>query len=304
MYNNVLIPTDGSDNVDVVATHGLSIASRCDATIHALHVLKSTPSERKRELTMLPENESSSFAVEAATNAWVSERDSATRQVTDRATRRGLSVNSAVRRGIPARTIRHYANAHEIDLICMRTHERTALERFLFGSVTGGVVRSLPAPVLIVTQTEHRSTDDSKSDNYYQDVLVPISGIEKNRAGRDHGLALARAYDATIHILHIADHSRSSLGEDKLDESVAAFKRDSRQVLERPSETEAAQSDRSVTTAVRYDSPRRSIRNYVVEHDIDLVILGPRKPLGLSRRFFEPPLDRILRTTTAPVLIT
>ncbi|MEM4782584.1 MAG: universal stress protein, partial [Halalkalicoccus sp.] len=38
MYDSVLIPTDGSEMVDVTLEHGLRIASDNDATIHALYV--------------------------------------------------------------------------------------------------------------------------------------------------------------------------------------------------------------------------------------------------------------------------
>ena len=47
MYTDILIPTDGSDNVEPAIKYGLDLARRYDATVHALHVVDSSPIERK-----------------------------------------------------------------------------------------------------------------------------------------------------------------------------------------------------------------------------------------------------------------
>ena len=38
MYDDILVPTDGSDVANVAVDHAVDIASKYDATIHALFV--------------------------------------------------------------------------------------------------------------------------------------------------------------------------------------------------------------------------------------------------------------------------
>lgn len=39
MYESILIPTDGSQDMETVVKQGIELAKRCDATVHTLHVV-------------------------------------------------------------------------------------------------------------------------------------------------------------------------------------------------------------------------------------------------------------------------
>ncbi|WP_242509272.1 universal stress protein, partial [Natrinema altunense] len=43
MYQDILVPTDGSDGTRRSITHGLTIADRFDATVHALSIVPQGP---------------------------------------------------------------------------------------------------------------------------------------------------------------------------------------------------------------------------------------------------------------------
>jgi nucleotide-binding universal stress UspA family protein len=53
-------------------------------------------------------------------------------------------------RGDAAGEIIRYAEAEKIDLIIMGTHGRKGLDRTLFGSVAGNVVKNSPVPVMVI----------------------------------------------------------------------------------------------------------------------------------------------------------
>jgi len=46
MYDNVLLPTDGSVGVDRAIDHAIDAADRYDATLHVLYVVDSDVRER------------------------------------------------------------------------------------------------------------------------------------------------------------------------------------------------------------------------------------------------------------------
>ena len=63
---------------------------------------------------------------------------------------KGRQVMWQIISGDPAEQILQYAESKEIDLIIMGTHGRKGLERIIFGSVAGHVVKNSPVPVLTV----------------------------------------------------------------------------------------------------------------------------------------------------------
>ncbi|RQG99956.1 universal stress protein [Natrarchaeobius oligotrophus] len=132
MYQNVLIPTDGSDGTRRSIVHGLTIAERFGARVHALSVV--------------PEGPLGTLESEEATPA----AHRAVEHVESEARRAGLEVATAVDHGVPHEEILAYAEAESIDVIVMGTQGRTGLDRVLVGSVTERVVRMADVPVVTV----------------------------------------------------------------------------------------------------------------------------------------------------------
>ncbi|RXK46635.1 universal stress protein [Halorientalis pallida] len=142
--DDVLIPTDGSDLADVAVDHGLAIADRFDARIHAVSIVDVGDLATRVEYT--PPTE----ALERVRD----ERTDATEAVAKRAREAGLDARTAVREGFPAEGLLDYADENEIDLLAMGTHGRTGLNRVLLGSTTERIIRHADAPVLAVNARE------------------------------------------------------------------------------------------------------------------------------------------------------
>jgi nucleotide-binding universal stress UspA family protein len=68
----------------------------------------------------------------------------------------GLTVETVVMEGAPARSIMDFAEAEEFDLIVMTTHGRTGLKRWVYGSVTEKVLRSSNAAMLIIRSNQEQ----------------------------------------------------------------------------------------------------------------------------------------------------
>lgn len=62
----------------------------------------------------------------------------------------GVPLLSLVEEGDPVDEILDVARFHEVDLIVMSTHGRRGLERLVTGSVTEGVLRKSPVPLVVV----------------------------------------------------------------------------------------------------------------------------------------------------------
>lgn len=136
MYDDLLFPTDGSENASIALEHAVSLAERYDATIHVLYVVNT--------------NYSDIGATGETTVSSLRERgEDAVREVEDRANTAGIDVVSRIEDGDPYRSILEYAGENA-DLIVMGTRGRSGIDRYLLGSVTEKIVRTADVPVFTV----------------------------------------------------------------------------------------------------------------------------------------------------------
>ncbi|WP_255171582.1 universal stress protein [Natrononativus amylolyticus] len=136
MYQDILVPTDGSDGSRRAIAHALELAEAADGTVHALAVLD----EGARE----------SLASDVVREGAERAARRATDRVETEADRRGVAVVKVLRRGTPAASILEYADETAVDAIVMGTHGRSGLDRLIVGSVTERVVQAADVPVVTV----------------------------------------------------------------------------------------------------------------------------------------------------------
>lgn len=142
MYQDVLVPTDGSDGTRRAIAHALTIADRFDATVHALSIVPQGP------LGAGEEEETTAAARRAV------------ERVEYEADRDGTAVTTAIEYGVPHEEILAYVEDNEIDMVVMGTQGRTGLDRVLVGSVAERVVRLADVPVVTVRLTDEIRLED------------------------------------------------------------------------------------------------------------------------------------------------
>lgn len=138
MYEEILVPTDGSPASSAAIEHAVDIADRYGARLHALYVVDGAAYSTMEA------------GAEVVVEALESEGEEAVNRVAEAAAAAGVDSVTAVTTGTAYRTIREYADDEGIDLIVMGTHGRRGLDRYLLGSVTERVVRTADVPVLTV----------------------------------------------------------------------------------------------------------------------------------------------------------
>ena len=289
MYEEILIPTDGSRGAKAAANHGLSLTKRYRATIHVLHVVDTTPVEMTEGTDTIPE-------------AWVAGGDRTTQQVADRATESGLPVITEVRRGSPDRVILDYIDERGIDLIAMGTHGQTGLKKPLLGRVTKNIVNTASVPILCVPPPERDGETNKASEITYQAILVPTDGSKAARNAVDRGLELADTYDATMHALYVVDRrAYASRPGWTWEDAKMTLEQSGEQIMDRIADA-AAESDVPVVTDIRPGVPHQVIHDYANEHEIDLITMGTQARSGLSKWVLRSVTERVLRLSEIPVL--
>lgn len=139
MYDDVLVPTDGGEQMEIVVEHALDIASQRGATVHALSVV-----DDRAFLTL---DESLKTEVDRTLSETA---EMAVAEVADAADAAGIDTVTAVRRGKPADEIARYADEADIDLIVVGARGIERYEQNMLGSVSKDVVSKAARPVLTV----------------------------------------------------------------------------------------------------------------------------------------------------------
>lgn len=142
MYDNILLPTDGSAGMAAVIEHAQELAKVHGATLHVLYVANTAA------LADLPMESSWEGVSSALRNQGEEAVESVREQVGE------LPIETAIVDGSPSKEIVSYAEETGCDVIVMGTHGRSGVNRLLLGSVAERVVRSAPMPVLTISVDE------------------------------------------------------------------------------------------------------------------------------------------------------
>lgn len=138
-YQNVLVPTDGSDPSAAALDVGLDVTRVAGADLHLLSVV---------DVTSLGFDVRADIQTDALESAAQDIVDEAAATATD--TGVDPAATSVEFGGSVARAIQSYVTEHDIDLLVVGTHGRTGFDRYVLGSVAEHLVRTASVPVLTV----------------------------------------------------------------------------------------------------------------------------------------------------------
>jgi nucleotide-binding universal stress UspA family protein len=284
MYDAILFPTDGSEGAAVALDHVLDLAAAHGATVHVLNVADTTRDSVLR-------------IGDDVVDVLEQEGDRVVDDVADRARRRGVEVVTEVRQGSPHSTIVDYAARHGVDLVVMPTHGRRGLERFLLGSTTERVVRRADVPVLTL-----QPDADAEVTHPYRNVLVATDGSDCARKALARGIDVARANGAALHLLSVV--AVPALGADVHPEiQLTALEASAETIVEEATDVaKDADVDSVEGTVERGSSVPETIRSYVGEHGVDLVVVGTHGRTGFDRYLLGSVAEQLVRTSPVPVL--
>ncbi|SNR30185.1 universal stress protein [Halorubrum vacuolatum] len=140
MYDDVLVPTDGSEAVEQALEHAIRLATDHDARIHALYVVD------QRIVTANSGDLHDEVVADLETQG-----DAAVTAVVERAEAAGLEAERVVRRGTPDTEIVAYADEAGIDVIVMSPEGKSPRERLRsLGSVSDRVADDASVPVFLI----------------------------------------------------------------------------------------------------------------------------------------------------------
>lgn len=283
MYENILLPFDGSEGAAEVLHHASEIAHWADATIHVLYVADTT-----RDSVTVVEGQTVDVLAQQG------------EEIVDEAAKTldtlGVSYDTDVVQGNPAPTIVDYAQRYDQDLVVMPTHGREGVSRYLIGSVSEKVVRLSSVPVLTV-----RMQPDEQLTFPYENILIPTDGSTAATHAAEYLVELAATLDATVHVLSVMEES--ALG---LDLRSTVFGEETEQAAANAVETVVSKAEtRGMANTVRHiehGSPVEEILDCIESNDIHAVGMGTTGKRGTDRILLGSVAEKTVRSAPVPVM--
>ena len=138
----------------------------------------------------------------------------------------------------------------------------------------------------------------------WDSVLVPTDGSDCAARVREHALAIADRYDATVHALSVVDVRTLAAGsvgggdlKPIIDSITSQRERDVEDVRKA-----AEQRGIDCDTTVLQGDPRDAIEGNADEADVDLIVVGEREQTPIEQWLIRTPSQKLVRNSPVSVL--
>jgi nucleotide-binding universal stress UspA family protein len=204
-------------------------------------------------------------------------------------------VETVVRTGSPAAEIRSAIAEHTQPLLVLCSNTRTGLDRQLYGSITGELVRTATCPVLVVRGRQPVATEDVAP---LHTVVVPLDQSALAQQALAHALTALGPADLHVHLLHVLEPPGTEhLSSDEMARRAPVIQRD----LETIAQTLRSQGYK-VTTEVRVGRPAEEIAQAAIEQGAQLVALATHGEHGIHP-LLGSVADHLLQTAPVSLLL-
>ena len=187
MFEQVLVPLDGSELAEGILPYVSQLAHRIDAKVLLLSVVDPLKSSETAGFTLRRELE----------------------EVERRLIEEGIEAASIVSYGDPADQIMRVADVEGCDLIAMATHGRGALGRVFHGSVTDRVVRHSRLPTLAIFPNETQGLCEGWD---LPRVIIPLDGSSLAETALPYAEELAGKLGLELVVVRVIDTGGPTFG--------------------------------------------------------------------------------------------
>jgi nucleotide-binding universal stress UspA family protein len=186
VFNQILVPLDGSKMAESALPAASSLAQTFGASVTLIHVIEAdAPKEIHKDRHLSEGAEAEEYLKTIADRAFPAESK------VDR------HVHTEEVRNV-ARSIVEHTRELSNDLVVMCTHGRSGVRDWFLGSIAQQVIAMGTAPVLLVPALEEGPTAFSASR-----LLVPLDGDPDHEQSLRAAMRLAQAYGGALYLLMV-----------------------------------------------------------------------------------------------------
>lgn len=213
---------------------------------------------------------------------------------------RGISAAGLVRIGSTWEQLLKQISEGRHDLVIVGTRKRSGMARTIFGSTAQRLLRTAPCPVWIVKPEEMRDL---------REILVATDLSDVSQEVLNSGVYVARLLNAKLFVVHSLEFPFEAYMRTAglTEEEVVKHRTRLRQEAQTKLDAQLVKSDartlpHGIKAVILEGSPDDVVTKFIVENEIDLLILGSQGHTGLSRVLLGNTAERILPNVNASVL--
>lgn len=135
---------------------------------------------------------------------------------------------------------------------------------------------------------------------HLQHILVPTDFSETSEAAMKYGVALARAFKAQLHLLHVPEPGEAAEVEHPI--GLADTTQDPAGEQLSTLLTEDEMTELHPKRVMRNGKPYNEIVRYAQEQDIDLIVIGTHEREGVAHLLIGGVAEKLVRSAPCPVL--
>lgn len=294
---HILHPTDFSESAQAAFRHALHLARRHGSTVQVLHTVRFTADPGLAPFT------GPLYVPDGYAGLLMKDAEAHLLTYVHAAQAAGVPVEIVPPMfDTPASAILRHAHEAGNDLIVMGTHGRRGLRRALLGSVAETVLRRASCSVLSV----RARPDGADLPARVHRVLAPVDLAFYPEELVRQAAALARAYDASLTLLHVvdvaADPELSALPLPLRDRQLRGYEAVAHARLEALREL-AGDPTPPVTCRVAAGDPWVEVPAHVDHLGADLVVAASHGLAGLNRLLLGSVAERITREADGAVFV-
>lgn len=290
--NQILVPTDFSENAEHAVSYAVALAKRSSARLHLLHV-PVVPTYLLMDLSYSPGPE----VVTRIHNAAQEALEQQSRAVTET----DVEHLTAIREGTVHEIVRDYVRKHEIDLIVIGTHGRSGVAKLIYGSITERVLKTTHTPIIVIPP---------------QGGTLPNSIVIAYdfSAPAKHAAAAARTvhgvFHGSLHLVHTyldvwAEYSdRGALVGEAAEKRRQALHLGLEEMLRADAEELFSIDAQAIQTHLVTGDPVAGIRKVAAEVGATLICAGTTGKSGIERILIGSVARKLLHGTEVPLLFT
>lgn len=234
-----------------------------------------------------------------------------------------------VKSGHVADDIGRIALENNIDMVIAATHGRSGIKRFLIGSVTDRLMKTLHCPLLVLHSRKSHFVSQVDHHIHLKKILVGCDFSNDSELAFKYGLSLAQDFQAELHLAHVlkspepihtgtVDAMMYQTG-DHISWNLSNY----HEKIESPITDEQAQRSKFLSHLERKlldmipeecrnwctpivvlleGEPYQELIKYSEHKNVDLIVLGIRGHSLLERFLIGSTTDRVIRRATSSVL--
>jgi nucleotide-binding universal stress UspA family protein len=303
MYQNIMVPLDGSSLGEYALPLALGVARRAAATVELVHVCTQLGPN-----TLGGRGDAPALGEARIEHMQEQARDYLDQLATSLSARWEVAMNTTVLAGRPADVLEDHARATRADLVVMTTHGYGPLGRAWMGSVADTLVRRLPMPLLLVRpHDEVLDVLECVHEQVFEHVFLPLDGSALAERILEPALALGELVGAEYTLIQAIEipalgYAPAAQAFGLEDRVIEEWRGEALAYLERVA-SPLRKRGLSVHTRVVYGPPALAIIDAANDHSDSVIAMSTHGRGGAARLLLGSVSDKVVRGAGVPVLL-